>query len=87
MKIDTTLPPIRYEEVPSFQDESVNQTPPPPVSPKPVTPKTNVQSTAKPASTTKTIDTKPKTSGSNPDKSAKPITPAAEKPKGKKVII
>ncbi|KUJ54744.1 PASTA domain-containing protein [Chryseobacterium aquaticum] len=87
MKIDTTLPPIRYEEVPSFQDESVNQTPPPPVSPKPVTPKTNMQSTAKPVSTTKTTDTKPKTSGSNPDNSAKPTTPAAEKPKGKKVII
>ena len=89
MKIDTTLPPIRYEEVPNFQDAPVNETPPPPVTPKPVTPKATVQSTTKPVSTTKTTDTKPKTnSGSNNDNSTKSTTtPAQEKPKGKKVII
>lgn len=87
MKIDTTLPPIRYEEVPNFQDEPVNDVPPPVVTPKPVSPKPSTTTTSKPVSTTKTTDTKPKTSGGNPDNSAKPTTPAAEKPKGKKVII
>jgi len=89
MRIDTTLPPIRYEEVPNFQDAPINETPPPPVTPKKETPKPSVTPTTKPASVTKNTDTKPKTnSATNSDKSAKSTTtPAADKPKAKKVII
>jgi serine/threonine-protein kinase len=84
MKIDTTLPPIRYEEVPNFQDEPVN-VPPPAVTPKPVSPKPSATTTSKPVSTAKTTETKPKT---NTDNTAKQTTtPVADKPKAKKVVI
>ena len=88
MKIDTTLPPIRYEEVPNFEDAPANDIPPPPVTPRKETPKPSVTSTIKPTSVTKTTDTKPKTtSAANADKSKQTATPAADKPKAKKVII
>lgn len=77
MKIDTTLPPIRYEEAPNFQDEPVNETPPPPVStpkpatPKPVTPKPVASkpaatTTSKPVSVAKPAETKPRTAEVKP---------------------
>jgi len=85
MKIDTTLPPIRYEEVPNFQEEPINNVPPPVVAPKPVSPKPSATTTSKPVNTTKTTETKPKTNTDNTVKQS--TTPVADKPKAKKVVI
>ena len=90
MKVDTTLPPIRYEEVPNFQDAPVNETPPPPVTPrrevpKTETPKTSGTTTPKPVSTAKTTEVKPKTNSK--DNTGKQTVTPTEKPKAKKVII
>ncbi|MCD1118764.1 PASTA domain-containing protein [Chryseobacterium turcicum] len=81
MKVDTTLPPVRYDEVPNFQDAPpVNDPVPAPApqkkeSPKAETTKPSVSS----AKATTTVD-KPKPAAST-------TTPATEKPKAKKVII
>nr|WP_314496654.1 PASTA domain-containing protein [uncultured Chryseobacterium sp.] len=86
MKIDTTLPPIRYEEVPNFQDEPVNTVPPPAVAPKSASPKPSAATVSKPVSNSKNADTKAKVNST--DNSAKPpTTTVADKPKAKKVII
>ncbi|MCY0970676.1 PASTA domain-containing protein [Chryseobacterium wangxinyae] len=85
MRVDTTLPPIRYEEVPNFEDAPVNDTPPPPVTPKPVTPKPTVSANPKPVNNTKTSETKPKSTTGDAVKSS--TAPATEKPKAKKAII
>jgi hypothetical protein len=89
MKVDTTLPPIIYEEVPNFQDAPANETPPPVTPrkevPKTETPKPSGTSTSKPVSTAKVTDVKPKTSSA--DNTGKQITTPTEKPKAKKVII
>lgn len=86
VQIDTTLPPIRYEEVPvdyepQYTTEPQVQQAPPVQKPKPAekpkeTPKTT-SSSSKPAATQKT-ETK---------KSADTKPPAEEKPKVKKVIV
>lgn len=87
MKIDTTLPPIRYEEVPNFQDEPVNTVPPPPAAPKSASPKPSATAVSKPVSSSKTAETKTKVISAD-NNSVKPTsTPAADKPKAKKVII
>lgn len=87
MRVDTTLPPIRYEEVPNFEDAPTNDIPPPPVAPKKETPKASVTSTAKPVTATKATDTKPKvTSVTNADKAKQTKTQATDKPKANKVI-
>lgn len=76
MKIDTTLPPVRYEEVPNFQEQQPADVPvPAPVSP----PKRDVPK-----------NDAPKASGAatNTDKSkANVATPSTDKPKAKKEII
>jgi len=88
MRVDTTLPPIRYEEVPNFQDEPVNVPPPPVATPKPANPKPSATTTSKPVSTTKTTEVKPKTTTTNTDSKSKPATtPVADKPKAKKITI
>lgn len=88
MKIDTTLPPIRYEEVPNFQDDPVNVPPPPVATPKPASPKPSATTTVKPVSTTKTTESKPKTTSASTDNAAKQtVTPVADKPKAKKATI
>ncbi|MBW7676097.1 PASTA domain-containing protein [Chryseobacterium chendengshani] len=89
MQVDTTLPPIRYEEVPNFQDAPVNETPPP-VTPKREVPKTETlkpsgTSTSKPVGTAKATDVKPKTSSA--DNTGKQTVTPTEKPKAKKAII
>lgn len=84
MKIDTTLPPIRYEEVPNFQDEPVT-VPPPPVTPKPASPKPSATSTSKPVSSVRATDTKPRTATDNAAKQT--ATQVTDKPKAKKVTI
>ncbi|MGO4707545.1 PASTA domain-containing protein [Chryseobacterium sp. 2TAF14] len=71
MKVDTTLPPVRYDEVPNFQDPPAIDPVPAPGPQKKDVPKTEP---AKPTGTS----TKPAASGT---------TPTTEKPKAKKVII
>ncbi|MBW3521032.1 PASTA domain-containing protein [Chryseobacterium sp. NKUCC03_KSP] len=81
MKVDTTLPPVRYDEVPNFQDPPpMNDPVPAPAPQKKEAPKTE---TAKPSGTS----TKPATTGDKPKPAAPTTTPATEKPKAKKVII
>lgn len=81
MRVDTTLPPVRYDEVPNFQDAPpVNDPVPPPAPQKKEVPKTE---TTKPTGTS----TKPATTGDKPKPAAPTTTPATEKPKAKKVII
>lgn len=80
MKVDTTLPPIRYEET-IIYDEPV--TPPP--APKPVVPKPTpapTQEKEKPKPTTTTPTT---TSSTKPKATEKPKT--EEKPKVRKVVV
>jgi len=85
MRVDTTLPPVRYEEVPNFQEQPTIEVPAPPVTPSKETSKTSATSTAKPVSKT---DAKSKTSSaSNTDAGKQTNTPSTEKPKAKKVII
>ncbi|MEG1591968.1 PASTA domain-containing protein [Chryseobacterium sp.] len=72
MKVDTILPPVRYDEVPNFQDPPpMNDPVPAPAPQKKEAPKTE---TAKP-------------SGTSTKSAAPATTPATEKPKAKKVII
>jgi serine/threonine-protein kinase len=95
VKVDTTLAPVRYEEVqrsaPSIDQEVV---PAPPVretpkveQPKPEAPKTT--QSAKPATTSATQpkpDAKPKTTTTATSSAPKPSAAPAEKPK-KKVVV
>lgn len=81
MRVDTTLPPVRYDEVPNFQDPPpMNDPVPVPAPQKKEAPKTE---TAKPTGTS----AKPTTTGDKPKSAASTTTPATEKPKAKKVII
>lgn len=103
MKVDTALPPIQYQEMPSRQEPS-QDIPPPPVTPRRENPKPSTdaiktdasKSTVK--STTSVTENKPKTTTSNTGSSSgnntsanKPAatSPAkpAEKPKAKKVVV
>lgn len=80
MRVDTTLPPVRYDEVPNFQDPPpINDPVPTPAPQKKEVPKTE---TAKPARTS----AKPVTTGDKL-KPTSTTTPATDKPKAKKVII
>ncbi len=102
VKVDTTLPPIRYEEVPMYSDPDAEYIPPPPAAPPKVeTPKTEAPKTNNPQKTpTTTPSAAPKTSSSTPAKTdAKPKTGAnntsttpkpsstQDKPKPKKVVV
>lgn len=98
IKIDTTLPPVRYEEIPVYDEPIYNEAPrqeipeapavPKPATPKPATPK---QETPKadppkksaPASTAE----KPKSNGSGTKTTAPATPPPIEKPKVKKVVV
>ncbi|KMQ67627.1 serine/threonine protein kinase [Chryseobacterium sp. FH2] len=87
MKIDTSLPPVQYEEVPIHQEPVYDNPPPVPRReiPKPEPAKTEVPKTTAPAS-------KPavSTSGNNTNSGSnnKPAaTQPAEKPKAKKVVV
>lgn len=76
MKIDTTLPPVRYEEVPNFQDV-------PPIETTPATPpKREVPKSDPPKQNT----TPAKSSGDKP-KTTTNTTKPADKPKAKQVIL
>lgn len=91
MKVDTTLPPIRYEEVPNFQESTIEETSPVTTPPaKKETPKTEVQkpavSTGVKTGTAGKTESKPKTSATGTADRTKTTAPA-EKPKAKKVII
>lgn len=81
MKVDTTLPPVRYDEVPNFQDPPPMNDPVP--APAPQKKEALKTETAKPSGTS----TKPATTGDKPKPAAPATTPATEKPKAKKVII
>lgn len=90
MRVDTTLPPVRYEEVPNFKEAPVNETPPPPVAPRKEAPKTETPkvSTVKPVNASKTTDAKPKTTSvDNTAKQTTTVSADKPKPKAKKVII
>lgn len=81
MRVDTTLPPVRYDEVPNFQD-------PPPINdpvPAPAPQKKEAPKTETPKANGTSI--KPATTGDKPKSGASTTTPATEKPKAKKVII
>lgn len=91
IKIDTTLPPVRYEEAPSYQDTEpveryvppVQETPKaevPKPQPKPEQPKATSSNPTKTATSSA-----PKTSTST--KPATPTPPPAEKPKVQKVVV
>ena len=103
MKVDTALPPIQYQEMPSRQEPS-QDIPPPPVTPRRENPKPSTdaikidasKSTVK--STTSVTENKPKTTTSNTGSSSGNNTSAnktaattsakpAEKPKAKKVVV
>lgn len=102
MKVDTALPPIQYQEMPSRQEPS-QDIPPPPVTPRRENPKPSTdaiktdasRSTVK--STTSVTENKPKTTTSNTGSSSGNNTSAnkpaaatqkpAEKPKAKKMVI
>jgi serine/threonine-protein kinase len=80
IKIDTTLPPIRYEEIPVYEDPAPAQ--------EPVLPR---KTETKPAETKPKAEDKPKNTGATPPKTSANTptkTPApAEKPKAKKVVV
>ncbi|TXF75191.1 PASTA domain-containing protein [Chryseobacterium sp.] len=79
IKIDTTLPPIRYEEVPAYTE------------PVPTEPAVTKKTETKPAETKPKAEEKPKNTGTTPPKTSTSTptkTPApAEKPKAKKLVI
>ncbi|MCX8531960.1 PASTA domain-containing protein [Chryseobacterium luquanense] len=80
MKVDTTLPPVRYDEVPNFQDAPVIDATPTPVSP----PKKDVPKTDAVKSNASSGSAKATTSV---DKPKPATTPTSDKPKAKKMII
>lgn len=79
MKVDTTLPPVRYEEVPNFPDPVINE--PTPVSP----PKKDVPKTDAVKPNVSSGSVKPASSTDKPKPAS--TTPTSDKPKAKKVII
>ncbi len=102
MKVDTSLPPVRYEEVPNYQEPNYE----PPVAapvpkkevPKPEPAKTEPAKTTtsaatgtKPAGTTaekpKTTATGNQSSGSKPATAGNTTQQPAQKPKAKKVVV
>ena len=94
IKIDTTLPPVRYEEVPNYQDQPApSYTPPadetpkaetPKPQPKPETPKAAPKATSSSPAPKTSTSSAPKTSTSS---STNNTPPPAEKPKVKKVVV
>lgn len=102
MKVDTALPPIQYQEMPSRQEPS-QDIPPPPVTPRRENPKSSTDAVKTDASkatvkpTTSVTENKPKTTTSNTGSSSGNNTSAnkpaaatqkpAEKPKAKKVVV
>lgn len=97
VKIDTTLPPIRYEEIPSYEEEMPPMREPEPVRERPApAPKPTPPSVQKPAAenpkTATPKTTTPKTTAATkpvttPKTTAVPAATPAEKPKVKKVIV
>ncbi len=91
IKIDTTLPPVRYEEVPVYE-EPVYETPnTEPVEPRPVVPatptthpKTTISKTPAASQTTPST-TKPAATASK--SGTRPVSKPAEKPKARKVVV
>ena len=78
MKVDTTLPPVRYEEVPSYDTELTTPAP----MPKPTVPEPKpAQEAPKQTTTTNNTTAKPKAATTT----EKPKT--EEKPKVKKVVV
>lgn len=100
MKVDTSLPPVRYEEIPAHPTPSYDDPPaavpvPKRDAPKPEPVKTETPKAAAPAKPAGSATEKPKTSSANPsagNTNAKPASSAtgqqpAQKPKAKKMVI
>ncbi|MGU3373322.1 PASTA domain-containing protein [Chryseobacterium sp. M5A1_1a] len=100
MKVDTSLPPVRYEEVhnePSYEPPVVPVPTPRRETPKPEVPKTETPkaqtTTPKPATGSGTEKPKTSTSASSTGSTAKPAASTttgqqpAQKPKAKKVVV
>lgn len=90
IKIDTTLPPVRYEEIPAFE-EPVFEAPvqPEPAEPKPATPAARPQNNTTGTTQQNGTATRNRT-GNNTTTPAKPAaepTKPAEKPKARNVVI
>ncbi|RNA61347.1 PASTA domain-containing protein [Chryseobacterium nematophagum] len=93
MKIDTSLPPIHYEEVPNPSEPKINELTPvtPAAVPKKDNPKPEVvkSETSKPVASAPKTDNKAKTT--NTTGNSKPVTnttqPSTQKPKAKKVVV
>lgn len=90
VKIDTTLPPVRYEEIPVYQEPTFEAPRKQPAEPKPATPTSPTNTPAentskKPSNNSGTAVPKPEpASGKQP--AATPANKTAEKPKVKKVV-
>lgn len=90
VKIDTTLPPVRYEEIPVYQEPTFEAPRRQPAEPKPATPTSPTNTPAentskKPSNNSGTAVPKPEpASGKQP--AATPANKTAEKPKVKKVV-
>ncbi|CAA7196122.1 PASTA domain-containing protein [Chryseobacterium potabilaquae] len=92
MKIDTSLPPIHYEEVPNPSEPKINELTPvtPTAVPKKDNPKPEVvkSETSKPAATAPKTDNKAKTTNTTGNKPVTNTTqPSTQKPKAKKVVV
>lgn len=83
MKIDTTLPPVRYEEVPNFPEQPLGE----PVTPEPVSPpKREAPKTDATRQQPSGTSSKPATN-TDKTKPASATTSPTDKPKAKKMVI
>lgn len=89
VKIDTTVPPVRYEE-PVYVEPALRISEPKKSTPKAETPKTETPKAETPKTNTEKTNTETKPKATTSSNSAPKTTPAvkpAEKPKAKKVIV
>lgn len=100
MKVDTSLPPVHYDEVPNYQEPSYDPPAAPPVpkketpKPEPVKTEPAKTSTAAGAKPSATVTEKPKStasgsqgSGNKPATNGNTAQQPAQKPKAKKVVV
>ncbi len=91
VRIDTTLPPVRYEEVPAYQEPKFETPRREPVEQKPVIPTAPANppvgnTSKKPSNNSGTATPKPETTGEK-QPASNPTTKPAEKPKAKKKVV
>lgn len=90
VKIDTTLPPVRYEEIPVYQEPTFEAPRRQPAEPKPATPtsptNTPAENTSKKPSNNSGTAVPKSEPGSGKQPAATPANKTAEKPKVKKVV-